>query len=33
MTRAAAIRANHPIPLENSDFYFEITIVHSGDTG
>ena len=29
----AAARANHPIPLQNAPFYFEVTILDSGDTG
>ena len=32
-TRAAAARANHPIPLNSDGFYFEITILDSGETG
>ncbi|OBT53419.1 hypothetical protein VE04_07004 [Pseudogymnoascus sp. 24MN13] len=30
---AAAARANHPISLQNAPFYFEITVLDSGDTG
>lgn len=32
-TKAAAVRANHLIPLQISDFYFEITILNSGENG
>jgi ankyrin repeat protein len=32
-TTAAAVRANHPIPLQNTSFYYEITILNSGETG
>ncbi|KFZ19923.1 hypothetical protein V502_03426, partial [Pseudogymnoascus sp. VKM F-4520 (FW-2644)] len=31
--KAAAARANHPISIQNTPFYFEITILDSGDTG
>ncbi|RHZ49640.1 uncharacterized protein CDV56_102667 [Aspergillus thermomutatus] len=30
---AAAVRANHPIPLLYLNFYFEITVIDDGDTG
>ncbi|KAI9856495.1 MAG: hypothetical protein M1813_008873 [Trichoglossum hirsutum] len=30
---AAAARANHPIPLENACFYFEITVLDGGEDG
>lgn len=34
MTKAALVRANHPIPLQDhGGFYFEITILDSGDNG
>ena len=29
----ALILANHPVPLQNDSFYFEIEILNSGDTG
>jgi hypothetical protein len=31
--KATLIIANHPIPLQNGSFYFEIEIINSGDTG
>ncbi|KAH8655991.1 concanavalin A-like lectin/glucanase domain-containing protein [Tricladium varicosporioides] len=27
------VRTNHPIPLQNTSFYFEITILDSGENG
>ncbi len=27
---AAAVRANHPIPLQQAKFYFEVTILDGG---
>jgi hypothetical protein len=30
---AALILANHPIPLQRDNFYFEIEILESGDIG
>jgi len=30
---AALILANHPFPLQNDSFYFEIEVLNSGDTG
>ncbi len=30
---SAAIRANHPIPLQCGFFYFEVDIIDKGNTG
>jgi ankyrin repeat protein len=30
-TKAATVRANHPVPLHSSSFYFEITVIDGGE--